>query len=135
MRVDAQVIGTLLGKGKHRSRDTVHGAIGRHTVQHGVRSVAAPLTILNYVIALVRAGQKGKRRHHAAIDFAHIAATGGDIGSQLLGRRRALGPLCGVAMRAHKGAGRVIDSHDSGNVGIEGFSDHHAATSRLLVSL
>ena len=55
MRVDAQVIGTLLGKGKHRSRDTVHGAVGCHTVQHGVRSVATPLTVLNYVIALVRA--------------------------------------------------------------------------------
>ena len=61
MRVDAQVIGAFLGKGKHRSRDTVRGAIGRHTVQHGVRSVAAPLTILNYVIALVRTRQKGKR--------------------------------------------------------------------------
>ena len=55
MRVDTQVIGTLFGKGKHRSRDTVYGAIGRHTVQHGVRSVTAPLTILNYVIAPVRA--------------------------------------------------------------------------------
>ena len=55
MRVDAQVIGTLLGKGKHRSRDTVHGAVGCHTVQHGVRSVATPLTVLNDVIALVRA--------------------------------------------------------------------------------
>ena len=55
MRVDTQVIGTLFGKGKHRGRDTVYGAIGCHTVQHGVRSVAAPLTILNYVIALVRA--------------------------------------------------------------------------------
>ena len=133
--LDTLVIGTRFGKGKHRGRDTVRGAVGRHTVQHGVRSVAAPLPVLYYVIALVRARQKGKRRHHAAIDFAHIAATGGDIGSQLLGRRRALGPLRGVAMRAHKGAGRVIDSHDSGNVGIEGFSDHHAATSRLLVSL
>ena len=38
-----------------------------------------PLTVLNYVIALVRAGQKGKRRHHSAVDFAHIAATGGDM--------------------------------------------------------
>ena len=55
MRVDAQVISTLFGKGKHRSRDAVHGAIGCHTVQHGVRSVAAPLAVLNYVIALVRA--------------------------------------------------------------------------------
>ena len=54
MRVDAQVIGTLFGKGEHRSRDTVHGAVGCHTVQHGVRSVAAPPTVLNYVIALVR---------------------------------------------------------------------------------
>ena len=135
MRVDAEVIGTLLGKGKHRGRDTVHGAIGCHAVQHGVRSVATPLTILNYVIALVRARQKGKRRHHVAVDFAHIAAISGDIGSQLLGRRRALGPLRGVAMRAHKGAGSVVDSHDGGNVGIEGFSDHHAAASRLLVSL
>ena len=104
-------------------------------MQHGVRIVATPLPVLNYVIALVRPRQKGKRRNHAAVDFAHIAATSGYIGSQLLGRRRALGPLRGVAMRAHKGAGRIIDSHDGGNVGIEGFSDHHAATSRLLVSL
>ena len=54
MRVDTQVIGTIFSKGKHRSRDTVHGAIGRHTVQYGVRSVASPLTVLNDVIALVR---------------------------------------------------------------------------------
>lgn len=47
--------GTLLGKGKHRSRDTVHGAVGCHAVQHGVWSVATPLPVLNYVIALVRA--------------------------------------------------------------------------------
>ena len=113
----------------------MRGTVGCHTVQHGVRSVATPLTVLNDVIALVRARQEGKRCHHAAVDFEHIAATGGDIGSQLLGRRCALGPLRDVAMRAHKGAGRVIDSHDNGNVGIEGFSDHHAATSRLLVSL
>ena len=135
MRVDTQMVGAFLGKGKHRSRDTVHGAVGRHSVQYGIRSVATPLPVLNDVIALVRPRQKGKRRHHATVDFAHVTAISGNIGSQLLGRRRALGPLRGVAMRAHKGAGRVIDSHDGGNVGIEGFSDHHAATSRLLVSL
>ena len=55
MRIDTQMVGTLFGKGEHRSRDTVHGAVGRHTVQHGVRSVATPLPVLNYVIALVRA--------------------------------------------------------------------------------
>lgn len=55
MRVDTQMVSTLLGKGKHRSRDAVHGAVGRHTVQYGIRSVAAPLPVLNYVIALVRA--------------------------------------------------------------------------------
>ena len=113
----------------------MRGAVGCHAVQHSIRGVAAPLAALDHIVGTVRPRQKGKRRHHAAVDFAHIAATGGDIGSQLLGRRRALGPLRGVAMRAHKGAGRVIDSHDGGNVGIEGFSDHHAATSRLLVSL
>ena len=135
MCIDTQVVGVLLGKGKHRRRDTMRGTVRRHTVQHGIRSVAAPLTVLNDVIALVRPRQKGKCRQHAAVDFEHIAATGGDIGGQLLGRRCAYRPLRGVAMRAHKGAGRVIDSHDNGNVGIEGFSDHHAATSRLLVSL
>ena len=45
MRIDTQVVGTLLGKGKHRGRDTVHGAVGRHAVQYGVRSVAVPLTV------------------------------------------------------------------------------------------
>ena len=55
MRIDTQMVGTLFGKGEHRSRDTVHGAVGRHTVQHGLRSVATPLPVLNYVIALVRA--------------------------------------------------------------------------------
>ena len=54
MRVDAQVVGALLGKDKHRSRDAVHGAVGCHTVQHGVWSVATPLAALNHVIALVR---------------------------------------------------------------------------------
>ncbi len=53
MRIDTQVVGTLLGKGKHRGRDTVHGAVGRHAVQYGVRSVAVPLTVLDDVIALV----------------------------------------------------------------------------------
>ncbi len=55
MRVDTQVIGTLFGKGKHRSRDTVRGAVVRYSVQHSIRSVTAPLPVLNYVIALVRA--------------------------------------------------------------------------------
>lgn len=58
MRIDTQVVGTLLGKGKHRGRDTVHGAVGRHAVQYGVRSVAVPLTVLDDVIALVRARKK-----------------------------------------------------------------------------
>ena len=54
VRVDTQMVGALLGKGKHRSRDTVHGAVGRHSVQYGIRSVATPLPVFNDVIALVR---------------------------------------------------------------------------------
>ena len=55
MRVDAQVIGTLT-----LAKANIAAAIpctvpSDATVQHGVRSVATPLTVLNYVIALVRA--------------------------------------------------------------------------------
>ena len=53
MRVDTQMVDALLGKGKHRGGDTVHGSVGCHTVQHGVRSVTTPLAVLNDVVAIV----------------------------------------------------------------------------------
>ena len=135
MCVDTQMVDAFLGKGKHRGRDAMRGAVGRHAVQHSIRGIAAPLAALNRIVGTVRPRQKGKRRHHASVFLAHIATARGNIAFELLGRGRAYRPLRGVAMHAHKSAGRVIDSHDGGNVGIEGFSDHHAATSRLLVSL
>ena len=94
----------------------MRGAVRRHAMQHGMRSVATPLAALDRIGETVRPRQKGKRRHHASVFLAHNCHSG-SIGSQLLGRRRALGLPRGVAMlRAHKGAGRVIDGHDGGNV-------------------
>ena len=135
MRVDAQMVDAFLGKGKHRGRNAMRGAVGCHAVQHGIRDVAAPLTVLDHIIGTVRARQKGERRHHATVLLAYIATARSDIAFELLGRGRAYRPLRSIAMLAHKSAGCVIDCHDGGNVGIEGFSDDHAATSRLLVSL
>ena len=131
MGVDSQMRNLSGAEIEARTRHTARRAVGGDTVDGAVRFIAAPGSILNYLVGRLFSHNEGECAHHTAVLFTYVAHAIRNVGARRVGVGIFPGPLRGISLLAHEDASRVVDGSDRVDIGKRGLTNLHATLRTL----